>query len=224
MERESPLSGPTLSNTPMEDLIDALLDGDQTRAVSQAAGLRDAGMDRSAIVTHGVETAMARLDAKCTVEQFNLLEIMLSGRAAMAVVRTLFPDGPSMNGSKGTVVLGAVQGDLHDLGKNIFKMILTTTNYRVVDCGTDCPVDELVDAAADEGAMAVGVSGLLTTVIPQVREVRPRIAGRCLESVKVLAGGAALRQADPASLKVDFVAQTAFDGLHYLDRLRRETP
>jgi methanogenic corrinoid protein MtbC1 len=214
------LSGPSPTQTTIEDLINALLDGDQTLAVSQAAALRDAGMDPDAIITDGVEAAMVRLDAKCTVEQFNLLEIMLAGRAAMAVVRTIVPAGPSLNSSKGTIVIGSVQGDLHDLGKNIFKMILTTTNYRVVDCGKDCPVDELIDAAESEGAMAVGISGLLTTVIPQVRRVRARITERGLESIRVLAGGAALRQADPESLNVDFVAQTAFDGLHYLDELR----
>ena len=214
------MSSPSLPATTIEDLVGALLEGDQTEAVSQATALQDAGIHADTIITEGVETAMVRLDAKCTIEQFNLLEIMLAGRAAMAVVRTLFPAGLSTARSRGTVVIGAVQGDLHDLGKNIFKMILTTTNYRVVDCGKDCPVDELIDAAAHEGAIAVGISGLLTTVIPQVRRVRPRIAERGLEGVRVLAGGAALRQADPESLNVDFVAQTAFDGLHYLDRLR----
>jgi methanogenic corrinoid protein MtbC1 len=217
------LSTPSTPKTTIEDLIHALLDGDQTKAVALAAALHDAGIDPNTIITEGVEAAMVRLDTKCTVEQFNLLEIMLAGRAAMAVVRSLFPAGPPDSGSKGTVVIGAVQGDLHDLGKNIFKMILTTTNYRVVDCGKDCPVDELIYAAADEGAMAIGVSGLLTTVIPQVRRVRPRIAQLGLGDVTVLVGGAALRQSDPESLNVDFVAQTAFDGLHYLDRVREGT-
>lgn len=213
------MSGPSTAHRTFENLIHALLDGDQASAVSQATELRDTGVNPDTIVTEGVEAAMVRLDAKCTVEQFNLLEIMLAGRAATAVVRSLFPAGPPSSGSKGTVVIGAVQGDLHDLGKNLFKMILTTTNYHIIDCGKDCPVDDLIDAAAEEGAMAIGISGLLTTVIPQVRRVRPRVAERGLEDVMVLAGGAALRQGDPESLNVDFVAQTAFDGLHYLDRL-----
>jgi dimethylamine corrinoid protein len=77
-------------------LVKALLDGDLAGALAEVRNLRDGGVERERIVTEGVEKAMARLDAKCTVEQFNLLEIMLTGRAVMGgCQRTLSANGPA---------------------------------------------------------------------------------------------------------------------------------
>lgn len=207
-----------MSNPNMDLLLQALLDGDQTMALAETRKLRDAGVGCEQIVTEGVEAAMAQLDAKCTVEQFNLLEIMLTGRAVMGVIKELYPPADPPLQTKGTVVIGTLEGDVHDLGKNVLKAILTAGRYRVVDCGKDCPVETMIDAAAREAALAVCVSGLITTVIPQVRLLRDKMIERGLGQIKLMAGGAALKQASAASLNVDFVAETAFDGLHYLDK------
>jgi dimethylamine corrinoid protein len=201
----------------MDTLVKALLDGDQAGALAEVRTLCDGGVEPERIVTEGVEKAMAQLDAKCTVEQFNLLEIMLSGRAVMGVIKELYPPMAPLPRTKGTVVVGTLEGDVHDLGKNILKGVLTASRYRVVDCGKDCPVDKMIDAAEREAALAVSVSGLITAVIPQVRILRGRMAERGLGHIRAMAGGAALKQASPESLNVDFVCDTAFDGLHYLD-------
>lgn len=202
----------------MEKLIKVLLDGDQYQSIAEAGRLRDAGFSNEQIVTEGIEEALDRLDAKCTVEQFNLLEIMLCGRAVMGIMRELYPSQDLQPETKATVVIGTLEGDVHDLGKNIFKIVLTAKGYRVVDCGKDCPLDRLVSTAGQEDPLVVGVSGLLTSVIPQVCQLRDRMKERGLGHVKVIAGGASLKQASPGSLEVDFVAQHAFDGLRYLEK------
>jgi methanogenic corrinoid protein MtbC1 len=89
--------------------------------------------------------------------------------------------------------------------------------YRVVDCGKDCPVERLVDAAVREGAQFIGISGLITRIIPLVRQVIPMARKRGLANVKVLAGGAALKQASAEELNVDYVADSVFDGIRYLE-------
>ena len=208
-----------MSNPAMDLLVRALLDGDQAQAIAEAIRLCDAGIGHGRIVTEGIEAAMTQLDAKCTVEQFNLLEIMLVGRAVMGVMKELYPPGAPLPQTKGTVVIGTLMGDVHDLGKNVVRMVLMGKGYRVVDCGRNCPVEKLIDAAEQEAATAVGVSGLITTVIPQVRQVRDRMIERGLGHIKVMAGGAALKQASAESLNVDFVAETAFDGARYLDQI-----
>ena len=208
-----------MTESAMQPLIDCLLEGDGTAAVARAVCLREAGTRVEDIVLHGVEVAMNRLDAKCTLEQFNLLEIMLVGRAVMEVMKTLYPAGTVPMETKGTVVIAALEGDVHDLGKNILKMVLTAKGYRVVDCGKDCSLRRLVDMAEKETPLAVGVSGLITTIIPLVKQVRDCLKDRGLGHVKVIAGGAALKQSVPARLNVDFIAETAFDGVNYLDRL-----
>ncbi len=209
----------------MDILIATLLEGDQAGALEEVRKLLAAGEGRQRIITDGVEAAMKRLDAKCTVEQFNLLEIMLSGRAVMGVMKELYPpeilNAPERE-TKATIVLGALEGDIHDLGKNILKMVLTASGYRVVDCGKDCPLSDLVDSVRQEKAQALGISGLITSIVPLVRQVRGALAEQKLGHVRVLAGGAALKQATPEDLDVDYVAQTAFDGLKYLDRMIKE--
>jgi dimethylamine corrinoid protein len=203
----------------MNDLISALLDGDQEQAVAEAEKLLSENYKREVVVKDGIEAAMKRLDAKCTAEQFNLLEIMLSGRAVMAVMKELYPPGEAEPVSKGTIVVGALEGDMHDLGKNIFKMILTANGYKVFDCGKDCPVELLIETAVRERALALAISALLTTMIPQLRQVKNMTSEMGLNNLKVLAGGGALNQASAESLNVDFVGLTVFDGVHYLDHL-----
>ena len=209
-----------MTESTIQPLVQALLAGDLHRSVELCRALRSDGVDAERIVAEGVETAMERLDARCTVEQFNLLEIMLTGRSVMGVMKELYPQDAPSRRPKGTVVLASLEGDVHDLGKNIVKMVLTAAGYRVADGGRDCSLDRLTDIAEREGADAVGISGLLTMVAGQVRQVRGRLAERGLDGVRILAGGAALKQAAPEQLDVDYVAQTAFDGLHYLESLR----
>lgn len=203
----------------MDPLVKVLLDGDHAGALAEVRNLRDGGVERERIVTEGVEKAMAQLDAKCTVEQFNLLEIMLTGRAAMGVIKELYPPLDPPSRTKATVVVGTLEGDVHDIGKNVLKGVLVASRYRVVDCGKDCPVVKMIDAAEQKAALAVSVTGLITTVIPQVRILRSKMAERGLGHIKLMAGGAALKQASCESLNVDFVSDTAFDVLRYLDAI-----
>jgi len=199
-------------------LVAHLLDGDSQAALAEARRLRTPGLDGQRLVVEGLEAAMDLMSAKCTTEQFNLLEIMLTGRAAMAVAREVFPEG-SAPCTRGTLVIATPQGDVHDLGKNITRMVLTTKGFRVVDCGKDCPVADMVAAVAREQAFAVLVSGLISPVVPLVRQLRGLLRERGLGHVAVVAGGAALKQCAAEALNVDYVAHDAFDCVHFLEGL-----
>ncbi len=207
------------SDSTMDNLIAAILEGDSAESVSQAGHLCRCGMSSEDIVKKGIEAAMSALDAKCTLEQFNLLEIMLAGRAVTEVMKFLYPAGTAMPGTKGTVVIATLEGDVHDLGKNIFRTILMGNGYHVVDCGKDCSLQKLMEVTERERPIAIGVSGLITPVIPLVRQVKDQLALRGLDWVSVIAGGAALKQSSAGKLNVDFVAESAFDGLHYLEEI-----
>jgi len=202
-------------------LMTAILEGDSAEAVLQAHLLTAAGVGAEQIIVEAIEPAMLRLDKKCTAEDFDLLEIMLSGRAVTEVMKVLYPSGAPASSDKGTVVIATPEGDVHDLGKGIFKMVLAGSGYRVVDCGKDCPLDRLIDVVDTERPLAVGVSGLLTTITPQVRKIKGMLADRGLQHVRVLAGGAALKQSSASALNVDFIGESAFDGIHYLNGLVR---
>lgn len=199
-------------------LIQALLEGDQQRVLDETDALLAEGVGPEDIVVGGVEQAMGVLSNKCTAEAFNLLEIMLVGRACMSVLKRLFPQDEEIKTTKGTVVLASPEGDVHDLGKNILRTVLMSSGYRVVDGGKDCPVDRMVDLAIREKASAIGVSGLVTTVIPQVRKIVPFLEQRGLRpGIRVIAGGAALRQSTAEDLNVDYIAASAFDAVPFLE-------
>jgi dimethylamine corrinoid protein len=205
----------------MENLVAAIIEGDAEKSVKHAQRLFSSGFTTENIVINGLELAMSKLDAKCTLEQFNLLEIMLSGRAVTQVMKVLYPSGLPSKGAKGAVVMVTLEGDVHDLGKNILKVILVANGYSVIDCGKDCPLERLMETVEKERPMAIAISGLITPVIPLVKKVKDLLARGGLDEIKVLAGGAALKQSSPDKLNVDYIAESAFDGLHYLERFSK---
>lgn len=195
-----------------------IIDGDQNCAVQLVQKLIELKTPSEIIVTDCIEKAMEQIDSKCTLEQFNLLEIMLSGRAVMAVMKLLYPEGGSSRSTKGKVVVASLEGDVHDLGKNIFKMVLEAKGYQVIDCGKDCPVEVVVETASNENAVCVGISGLITSTIPNVKRVKQLLHDKGVKNILVIAGGAALKQSTPEKLNVDYIAQNTFDGLHFLQK------
>lgn len=203
-----------------EGLVSALVIGESQMAVEEAVKLKNIGISVKSIVTEGIEVAMARMNSKCTLEDFNLLEIMLVGRASMAVMKELMPVGVPPNFSKGTVLLATMEGDIHDLGKNIVKIVLTSKGYYVVDCGKDCPTSRLISKAKMESVDVFGVSGLITSVIPSIKGLRASIVAARINKPVIIAGGAALHNATPNDLDVDYIARDVFDGANFIDSLR----
>ena len=197
--------------------IEALMAGDCSRVVGEIHDLLEKGVDREIIIVDGIEKALELLDAKCTVEEFNLLEIMLVGRAAMAAMKAIYPQDAGGHADKGAVVIATLEGDVHDIGKNIVKMILSWRGYRVVDCGKDCPVKLLIDTAEKVQPLAVFISGLITTVFPLVSRVKESLVARGFGDVAVVAGGAALKQLTATQLQVDYVAEDVFGSLRFLE-------
>ncbi len=203
----------------MDDLINAILDGDVALTVIKVNKLLSAGMKPEKIITGVFERVTPELDEKCTIEQFNLLEIMLAGRAILEVIKELYPKGVPSSQIKGIIVIGVLEGDIHDLGKNIVKIMLMGRGYRVIDCGKDCPVEEIVNISEKEGADAIFISGLISTIIPKVQMVKPLLTQRGLTKIKIFAGGGALKQSTLEKLNVDFVAESVFDGLNHLNKI-----
>jgi dimethylamine corrinoid protein len=209
-------------NLDFDDFIASLLEGDVEKSISIVKQLRDSGISENDIVVNGIEKAMESLDTKCTIEEYNLLEIMLVGRAVMSVIRYLFPEGeiPSKDLShQKTVIVASLEGDVHDLGKNIVKSILTCRGFHVFDCGKDCPVLKIVEAAKMVNPIAICVSGLISPIILQVRKIKSSLALENLGYIPVLAGGAALKMLSAESLQVDYVGETVFDAERKIDEL-----
>ncbi|MCP4367339.1 MAG: cobalamin-binding protein [Deltaproteobacteria bacterium] len=207
----------------INNLKQTIIAGENEDAVEIAKTLTSRGIKPKEIIIDGVTEAMECLDKKCTIQEFCLLELMLAGRAAMDVIDYLCTKGINDNASldsdpfpKEKIILGTIKGDMHEIGKNIFSMVMKSHGYQVIDMGKDVDPADLVMNAIDHKADFIGISSLVTTTIPHVREVKKYAADRGSHAMKVIAGGAALIQSSAEYLNVDYVADTAFDGLHYI--------
>lgn len=208
----------------VKELRQAISTGENEDAVAIANTLINRGVKPEEIITNGVTKAMEYLDKKCTIQDFCLLELMLAGRAAMDVIDCLYAEkitteallfDTDLYPSK-KVILGTIKGDIHEIGKNIFSMVIRSYGYQVVDMGKDADPADLVMSAIEHQADFIAVSSLITTTIPHVREIRKYAAGFDGHTPKILAGGAALQQSSAEYLNVDYVAASAFDGLHFI--------
>lgn len=211
--------------TEIHQLIRAVVDGETKSAVELSERLLSSGFPVEELIHEGLTAALRSLDAKCTNEEFNLLEIMLAGRSMMAVmdkvVAKYLPQSYMTEPApERTIVLGTIKGDIHELGKHVVKMLMKANGFRVIDLGKDVNPASFVKAAVAEGAGYIGVSSLITLTIPYIREIRDIIYKEGLPDIKVLAGGAAIQQAMPDDLNVDYIAKDAFDALHYLESLK----
>lgn len=119
--------------------------------------------------------------------------------------------------SKCTIVLATVKGDIHDIGKNIVKLLLENYGYKIIDLGKDVPPQEVVDAAIKSNAKYVGLSALMTTTVPAMEETIKLLRNkhpRC----KTIVGGAVLNQDYADMIGADFYAKDAMEAVRYLEK------
>ena len=164
----------------IKNIKKAIIAGENEDAVTIANTLINRGIKPEEIIINGVTKAMEYLDKKCTIQDFCLLELMLAGRAAMDVIDHLYAEGIAKNDNlfdtglypRKKIILGTIKGDIHEIGKNIFSMVLRSYGFQVIDMGKNADPADLVMSASDHKADFIAVSSLITTTIPHVREIR----------------------------------------------------
>jgi 5-methyltetrahydrofolate--homocysteine methyltransferase len=109
----------------------------------------------------------------------------------------------------GRVVLGTVKGDLHDIGKNLVRMMLQGGGFEVVDCGIDVPAEKYIEAVKESGAKILALSALLTTTMPQMAEVVKAVKEAGMGDIKTMIGGAPVTQAYADEIGADGYAADA---------------
>lgn len=136
-----------------------------------------------------------------------LIQAATAAQSAFAVLKQSFTDGDSSQ-SKGSIVIATVQGDVHDIGKNIVKLLLENYGYRVIDLGKDVPPQHIVDAAKEHQVSLVGLSALMTTTVPAMAETI-RLLHEQYPKCKTVVGGAVLTEAYAMSIGADYYAKDA---------------
>lgn len=162
-------------------------------AVQQAL---DEGIPAGDILENGLLAGMNEIGRRFKNGEVFVPEVLLSARAMTRGIETLRPllvaDGVE---EKGTVVIGTVKGDLHDIGKNLVRMMMEGKGLHVVDLGVDVSADAFLAAAREHNAQVIACSSLLTTTMEEMRSVVEAVHASELNSkVRVMIGGAPVTQ------------------------------
>ncbi|MFQ5827428.1 MAG: B12-binding domain-containing protein, partial [Dehalococcoidia bacterium] len=180
-----------------ESIASAVITGDAADTIQLTQQALDQGLSPDNIFRDALIPAMGTVGEKMQAGEYYIPEVLLSARAMRAASDLLKPliaqGGPRK--PLGRVVLGTVQGDLHDVGKNLVGMMLEGAGFEVIDLGTSVPAERFVLSAQEKGAQVVGLSALLTTTMLHMKEViRCLDEAGCRAEVKVIVGGAPMSQ------------------------------
>ena len=156
----------------------------------------DEGIPASEILEKGLLDGMGIIGQKFKNNEVFVPEVLIAARAMSKGVEVLRPllveDGVE---EKGTVVLGTVKGDLHDIGKNLVRMMMEGKGLKVIDLGVDVPVEKFLDAARENDAKIICCSALLTTTMGEMRSVVEAVeASELKDQVSIMIGGAPVTQ------------------------------
>ncbi|MBR6702597.1 MAG: cobalamin-dependent protein, partial [Clostridia bacterium] len=149
-----------------------------------------------------------------------LPELLLSAEAAKAsfeVIKENYSTGAAAG--KFTVILATVKGDIHDIGKNIVKLLLENYGYKVIDLGKDVPSEEVLKAAKENSARVVGLSALMTTTLPSMEETVALIRKE-LPGCVVVVGGAVLTAEYAEKIHADAYCSDAMETVRYLEEIK----
>ena len=178
-----------------------------------------AGIAPQEILDRGLIAGMNAVGEKFRCHDIFLPDVLMAAKAMIAGMNELKPllvrEGiPAI----GRVVIGTVRGDLHDIGKNLVAVMLRGAGFEVIDLGNDVAPDRFVAAAEESGARVIGMSALLTTTMPVMREVTRLLHERGLASrVRTIIGG--------APVSADYARQIgahayAYDGANAVERVK----
>ena len=185
-------------------LTEAIKKGDRKTAVAATSQALQSNTDPRKVLGALVE-GMDDVGKRFKANQIFVPEVLIAARAmkeSMALLEPVLVKAGIRPAT--TAVIGTVQGDLHDIGKNLVAMMWKGANFGVIDLGTNVPAEKFVAAAKEHKATIIGLSALLTTTMPAMKQTVDAVRAAGLTNVKVLIGGAPITQ--------EFATQIGADG------------
>lgn len=201
-------------------LRQAVVEGDDGQAARLTELALDEGLPPQSILSDALIVGMDEVGELFERGEYFIPEVLLSARAmqtAMEVLRPLL--AASDYEPLGKVVMGTVQGDLHDIGKQLVAMMLEGAGFEVIDLGTDVAPARFVAAVEESGARIVGLSALLTTTLPAMEATIGALREAGPVPVRVMVGGAPVTSAFARSIGADGYAPDASSAVGLARRL-----
>jgi 5-methyltetrahydrofolate--homocysteine methyltransferase len=180
----------------LEQISQAVVEGDRDSAVEYVQVALDANLDASAILQEGLILAMNEVGRLFEEGEYFVPEMLISARAmksGLELIKPLLVGGNIR--PVGKIALGTVKGDLHDIGKNLVGIMLEGSGFEIYDLGTDVSPEKFVEVIQANEIDLIGLSALLTTTMPMMKTTIQAIQNAGLRSqVKIIIGGAPITQ------------------------------
>lgn len=206
-----------------KQMAQAVIDGDEESAADLAQHALDKGIDPLEAINQGFTPGMDVVGELYSSGEYFLPDLILGGEAMKAALGVLEPALQAAGQERkvlGTVVLGTVKGDIHEIGKALVGSMLSANGFLVHDVGIDVEADEFVAQAREHNADIVALSALLTTTMLHQREVIEHLSEAGLrERVKVMVGGSPVTQAWADDIGADGFAEDAANAAVVAKRL-----
>ncbi len=198
-------------NQPLSDLFSAIIEGESDTAQLKVEEALQAGIPPEVILNEGMIQAMDEVGRRFEEGDFFVPEMLISARAmktGMQVLKPLLKQEEVQE--KGTVIIGTVKGDLHDIGKNLVAMMLEGAGFEVRDLGTDVSTEAFAREAQKTPGAVVAMSALLTTTMPNMSAtIKALEQAGIRDQVRVIVGGAPITEGYAAQIGADGYAPDA---------------
>ena len=205
----------------LSTLRKAVIEGDVPASVSATRAALDDGIQPLDLIGHGIGPAMAEVGKLFEEGEYFVPELLMAARATKEIFLILRPL-LAQSGAKPSVhiVLGTVQGDLHDIGKNLVGAMLEGGGFDVTDLGVDVPPEAFIAAVKQKPAQIVGLSALLTTTMPAMKTtIEAFRAAGIREQIKIMVGGAPITKNYADSIGADGYSENAAASVDLARRL-----
>jgi 5-methyltetrahydrofolate--homocysteine methyltransferase len=193
----------------LKALADAVINGDQNKAVKITKSALEQGTPAKNVLDEGLIAGMDVVGARFKKNEVYIPEVLIAARAMKMAMELLEPE-LAKAGVKpvGTFLIGTVQGDLHDIGKNLVAMMLKGAGFEVADLGVDVVPEKFVERAKATGTQLIGLSALLTTTMPSMEKTIKALKEASI-SAKIMVGGAPVTQGYADKIGADGYAADA---------------
>ncbi|MCM8821521.1 MAG: corrinoid protein [Candidatus Omnitrophica bacterium] len=194
----------------LEEIKQAIIRGDAKKATELVTKALSENIGVENILNEGLIAGMNVVGVKFKNNEFYVPEVLIAARAMNQAMAILQPEIAKAGiKSQAKVAIGTVKGDLHDIGKNLVSMMWKGAGFEVMDLGIDVPEEKFVEAAKN-GAQLIGLSALLTTTMPAMKNVIEKLKSEGIrDSVKIIIGGAPVTQTYADEIGADGYAPDA---------------
>jgi len=207
----------------LNDIARSLIDMDIARTEQHTRAAIEANVPATEIMDKGIVAAMQVIGERFEKGEIFLPELLMSGEAARTSLNLVRPQLSQESGAKpfgGRAAIGTVQGDVHDIGKNIVIMMLEANGWEVTDLGVDVPPDDFCTAVRENDFQILGLSALLTVTMPaQEQTIQALKAAGLRDKIKVAIGGAPVTQGFADQIGADCYATDAADAVRKFNLL-----